>query len=130
MKKDAAELVSSALIGNDYRTVVLGEHSYVIPSPTIKRLSGAAYYISQIKINKKDSSVLDVLMAAKDFTNMSLALSYFVNGDESLRDTFNECKYEEVVRAVNVAFSMIDIQDFQIAVSLIKCAGGLIARQR
>ena len=50
MEQEGAKIVSSAILGMDFKVVVVAGKSYVIAPPTIKRLAGAGYWLSSIYI--------------------------------------------------------------------------------
>ena len=49
MEKNAAKIVSSAVLGMDFRTAVINGKVYMIYPPTIHKIAGAGYYLPALK---------------------------------------------------------------------------------
>lgn len=115
---NGAKLVSSAILGLDWKNVLVGGRVYTISPPTIKRIAGAGLWLS----------VDD--HAFKDIGNVTKALSWFIQGDESLAEELSDGTMEEVVAALEVAVSMIGTQNFSKLSTLAKSVQRLIATPR
>ena len=48
IKSQGARIVSDAIIGNDFKVVVVNGKSYIIYPPTIHKIAGAASYLSNV----------------------------------------------------------------------------------
>ena len=125
--KNAARLVSSALLGMDYKTVVVAGKAYVIIPPTIKRIAGASYHLSTIG---EGNTVRDVLKSVNSADKLSRALSWLIQGDESLSDSLSEGTLDEVLDALEAAYSLISTRDFSRLSALARNVASLAARQR
>lgn len=125
--KNAARLVSSALLGMDYKTVVVAGNAYVITPPTIKRIAGAAYHLSEMG---EGGTVRDVLKSVNSADKLSRALSWLIQGDESLSDSLSEGTLDEVLDALEAAYSLISTRDFSRLSALARNVASLAARQR
>ena len=77
-RKNAAKVVSAAIIGFDGETVVVAGRAYHIMPPTIKRLAQAAYYLSDME---EAETVRELLMSVGKPEPMCNALSCFIKGD-------------------------------------------------
>ena len=110
-------MVAAALIGADYRTVAVNGICYLIQSPTIYRLCGC---IKQLAGMKQAETVKDVIESLGDLNKYAKALSWLVKGDESLADTFSQATPKDVVNALEIGLSLIDISVFQKAAVLAK----------
>lgn len=122
-----AKIVSESIIGSDFRTVIVGGKSYTVYPPTIHKLSGAISHLSNVQ---DAESLREVLLSLGNSEAYSKALSWLINGDESLSEELSKGTYEENVNALDVAFSMIDSKVFLKAVSLAKNVSLLTAKPR
>lgn len=122
-----AKLVSEAITGMDFRTVIVGGKSYTVYPPTIHKLAGAISYLSKVQ---EADNLKDVLLSLGESEAYSKALSWLIAGDESMSDELAKGTYEENVNALDVAFSMIDSKVFLKAVSLAKNVSLLAAKPR
>ena len=120
--KNAARLVSSALLGMDYKTVVVAGKAYVITPPTIKRIAGAAYHLSEMG---EGGTVRDVLKSVNSADKLSRALSWLIQGD-----SLSEGTLDEVLDALEAAYSLISTRDFSRLSALARNVASLAARQR
>jgi hypothetical protein len=127
MKKKAAKIVNSAILGMDFRTVVVAGKAYVIKPPTIKKLAGAGYWLSDID---NGESIRDVLLSLHDASKLTKALSWFINGDESLSDELSEGTLSEIADALETAYSLLSTKDFLRLSALARNVTDLTAKQR
>lgn len=125
--KEGAKLISEAIIGLKHKVVIVGGKRYVITPPTIKRIAGASYHLSDLPDGE---NIKDVLMNINNSEKLAKALSWFINGDETLTDDLVNGTYDEVVDALSVAYSMIGIKDFTIAVSIQRNVAELTAQPK
>ena len=63
-------------------------------------------------------------------TNMSHALSWFIQGDDSLYEELLEGEYHEVKEAFDIAYSLLSVEDFSELSALAKNVASLTAKQR
>ena len=112
-----AKVISKSIIGKDFRTVIVNGKGYTIYSPTIHTLSGAISYLCDVRDGE---TLKDVLLSLADLKYHAHALSWFINGDDSLFEELSKGSYEECINGVEEAISMIDVSVFQKAVSLAK----------
>lgn len=125
----AARLVTDAIIGNDFKTIVVNNNPYTIYPPTINKMSGAISCLSVLNI-PESGTFKEMLMLCKDMGAFSKALSWVIKGDDSLSDELSQGTHEEVVDGLNVAFSLIPAKVFRTAVNLMKSASLLAARPK
>lgn len=126
-RRNAAKIVSAAIIGLDGETVVIAGRAYHILPPTIKRLAQAAYYLSDMG----DAETLrGLLMSVGNPEPLCNALSCLIRGDESLRDDLMEGTMEEVAEAMEVAYSLASVENFWKLSALARNVASLTARQR
>ena len=89
----ASKLVSSAIIGSDYKIVVVNGKSYKIFPPTIKKMAGAGQYLSDLKDGE---TIKDILGSVNDIGKLAHALSWFVDGSEKLTAEFEKASIVSV----------------------------------
>lgn len=123
----ASELVSCAVVGKDFTTVVVGNKSYVIIPPTIHKIAGCGHYLSGLDGME---TLKDVLLAMKDMKLVTKALSWLIQGDDDLCDELSSGTLEEVVDALDKGLSMISAENFCKLSVLAKNVATLTAKQR
>lgn len=126
-KRKAAKVVSAALLGLDGRTVLVGGHAYHIMPPTMKRIAQAAYYLSDME---EAESLKGLLMSIGNPEPMCKALSCFIHGDESLCEALKEGTMEEIVTALETAYSLVSVENFWRLSALARNVANLTANQR
>jgi hypothetical protein len=122
-----ARIVSDAIIGNDFKVVVVNGKSYIIYPPTIHKIAGAASYLSNVG---KIENLEDIFRSMKDTSNASHALSWFINGNDELFEELSRGTFEENVEALSIALSLISIENFTRLSALAKNVVDLAAKQR
>lgn len=123
----AAKIVNGAILGMDYKTVTVNGKVYVIYPPTIKKLAGAGYYLSNIN---DGVTLKDVISSLGDMEMAAHALSWLIQGDDSLFDEFINGTFEEIVDALETAYSLISTQSFLRLSGLAKNVVNLTAKQK
>lgn len=126
-RRNAAKIVSAAIIGLDGETVVIAGRAYHILPPTIKRLAQAAFYLSDMG---ESETLRGLLMSVGNPEPLCSALSCLIKGDESLRDDLMEGTMEEVAEAMEVAYSLASVENFWKLSALARNVASLTARQR
>lgn len=126
-RRNAAKIVSAAIIGLDGETVVIAGRAYHILPPTIKRLAQAAYYLSDMG---EAETLRGLLMSVGNPEPLCNALSCLIRGDESLRDELMEGTMDEVAEAMEVAYSLASVENFWKLSALARNVASLTARQR
>ena len=127
MKNTGADLVAAALLGSESRTILVGGQAYFLTPPTIKKIAGAGYALGDYG---EGETIGDMLQAMKDTEKAACALSWFIKGDESLKEELMKGTLEEVVNGLSVAISMMGIQDFQKLSDLSRSVRRLIANPK
>lgn len=122
-----AKVISEAVLGRDFRTVVVAGKAYTVYPPTIERLCGAISHLSEVK---EANTIKEVLLSLGEMDKLSKALSWFIEGDESLSGELSKGTLEEVVDAIDTASGMIEIKVFLRAASLAKSVSLLAAKPR
>ena len=126
-RRNAAKIVSAAIIGLDGETVVIAGRAYHILPPTIKRLAQAAYYLSDMG---EAETLRGLLMSVGNPEPLCNALSCLIRDDESLRDELMEGTMDEVAEAMEVAYSLASVENFWKLSALARNVASLTARQR
>ena len=91
---DAAKIVNAAVLEKDFETVFVNDNVYVIHPPTIHKIAGAGYYLSDLK---DGTTVMDMLRSLKDVKCASKALSWLIQGNEELSEELSKGTFDEVV---------------------------------
>ena len=124
---EGAKLISEAISGRDFVTVIVNGKSYRVDSPTIFKLSGASSYLSMFGDEK---TVADIFRSVGDSRKLACALSWMIAGNESLADELSNGTFDESVNALCESFELISIQNFMMLSSLAKNVGRMIAKPR
>ena len=127
MEKKASKIVKAAVLGKDFETVFVNGNAYVIHPPTVHRIAGAGYYLSDLK---DGVTVMDMLRSLKDVETVSRALSWLIQGDENLYEELSEGTFDEVVEALGTGLSMISAENFYKLSVLAKNVVNLTAKQK
>ena len=122
-----SKLVSEAIIGDDYKVIVVNGKSYKVDSPTIYKLAGAGKYLSGFG---EEQTLGDIFRSINDSKNLAYALSFLINGDELLADELMQGRFDELVEALGEAYSLISVQNFMMLSSLAKNVGRMIAKSK
>ena len=108
MEQNAAKIVSSAILGMDFKVVIVNGKSYIVTPPTIKKIAGAAYWLSDVKDGK---DMRELLASINNVEPLAHALSWFIQGIES-------------------AYSLLSTKNFLRLSVLAKNVASLTAKQR
>lgn len=109
MENNASKIVSSAIIGMDFKTIVVNGRSYVIMPPTIKKIAGAAYWLSAIQEAK---TLREMFLSINSSEALAHALSWFINGNDDLYEELSNGTQDEVIEGLEAAYSLISTQNF------------------
>lgn len=126
----AVELVAKAVLGMEDMQVIVGGKTYRISPPTIRTIASVGNALSSLDVDKDTESVLDVFMNLKEIGQAAEALSYLIEGNDSLTERFKDCPMTEVVGALCQGFEMIDVRNFTALLGLTKSVQSLIATPR
>ena len=124
---DAAKIVSSAIIGADFQRIIVNDKVYIISPPTIYKIAGATYWLSE---NGDGKTIKELLTSMKDSEHLARALSWFIQGDEGLTEELCQGTFEEVVEGLETAFALIGMENFIKLSVLKKSAKILIAKPK
>lgn len=127
MENNAAKIVSSSILGMDFKTVVVDGKMYIITPPTIKKLAGAGYWLSDIN---KGENIREILLSLNDAWKLANALSCFIQGDESLAKELSNGTLDELADGLEAAYSLLSTKDFFRLSALAKNVASLTAKQR
>lgn len=121
------KIVSEAITGQDYRTVVVNNKSYMVKSPTIYKIAGAGKYLSDFG---NEQTLTDIFKSINNVDCLCKALSWLIKGDESLHKELSKGTFDEIVEALVESYSLISIQNFLMLSSLARNVGGMIAKSK
>lgn len=124
--KNAAELVSKAILGTEAKTVVVKGEPYFVKPPTIRKIAGVGAVLSSME----GRTLGDVLSAMRDTEKAAEALSWMIEGNDSMKEVFMDAPFGEVVNALAECMTLIGIEDFQKLSDLSKSVLRLIANQK
>lgn len=114
---DAAKMICDAITGSDFVNVIINGKAYTITPPTIKKMAGAISCLCRVKLEDADT-LKDILLSQKDAGAYAHALSWLIQGDDSLAEELSEGSYNEVVDALCKGMDLISANPFLKAVSL------------
>ncbi len=123
----ATRLVASALLGLDAETVTIGGKAYTVHPPTIERIAGAALHLTPFA---SVGTLADAFNAMGDLAEAAEALSWFINGDGSLKAELAKGTLHEVTTALAVAVRLMDVADFSALSALARNVSRLTAKPK
>ncbi len=126
-KKDGAKMIASAIIGLDYRIVIVNDKSYIIHPPTISKIAGATYWLCDFG---EGNNLRDLLMSLSKADNLAKALSWLIQGDDQLSEELAKGSLTEVVTGIETGFSMIEATNFMKLSALQKSVKRLVAKPK
>lgn len=106
----ASKIISSAILGLDFRRIVVNGKVYTIKPPTIGVLASASYYLSDIGEGNTISDVLLTITGGAE--SAARALSCFIKGDDSLYGEFKNAEFDEIIKGLEEALSLINTESF------------------
>ena len=109
MEKNATKIVAGAIIGLDFKVVVVNGKAYAIHPPTIAKIAGAASYLSDIEGGE---TLQDILMSLTSIESATKALSWLIAGNESLSEELSQGTLEEVLSALEQGLMLISAENF------------------
>lgn len=127
MEQNATKIVSSAILGMDFKVVIVNGKSYVITPPTIKKIAGAAYWLSDIK---DGNSIRELLASINNIDFLAHALSWFIQGNDNLYEELSQGTFDEIVDGLDTAYSLLSVKNFLKLSVLAKNVANLTAKQR
>ena len=123
---DAVQMIGNAVLGIDREKVFVGGRVYVVKPPTIRTMCGAARYLGKVS---KLEGVSDLIAALSD-DSLPKALSWFIEGSETLAEELSRADVNELADALVRCLDMIDPQNFMRLSVLSRNVRNLIARQK
>lgn len=126
-KKDGAKMVASAIIGLDYKMVIVNDKSYIIEPPTIARIAGATYWLCDYG---EGTTLHDILKSLSKAEYLTKALSWLIQGNDELSDELAKGTMTEIVAGIEAGFSMIEATNFMRLSALQKSARLLVAKPK
>ena len=127
MEQNAAKIVSSAILGMDFKVVIVNGKSYIVTPPTIKKIAGAAYWLSDVKDGK---NIKELLASINNVEPLAHALSWFIQGNDSLFEELSNGTLNEVIDGLESAYSLLSTKNFLRLLVLVKNVASLTAKQR
>lgn len=126
-KKDGAMMIASAIIGLDYKTVIVNDKSYIIEPPTIAKIAGASYWLCDYG---EGTTLRDILKCLSKAENLAKALSWLIQENDELSEELAKGSLTEIVDGIEARFSMIEATNFMRLSALQKSARLLVAKPK
>ena len=126
MEQEGAKIVSSAILGMDFKVIMVNGKSYTVTPPTIKKLAGAGYWLSSIK----GDTIKEVFLSKENPEAFAHALSYMIQGDDRLFDELSNGTDTEIREALDEAYSMVSVRNFTELLDLARNVTSLIAKPK
>lgn len=123
----AAKIVSASIVGADFVNVMVNNKAYSIFPPTIHKLAGAGMYLSELG---DEQSLKDMIKSINRSDNLAHALSWLIQDDDSLFEELSQGTFDELVNAINEAYSQISVENFMKLSTLAKNVVRLIANPK
>lgn len=125
--QDGAKLVSSAIVGLDYRVIVVNDKSYIIQPPTIAKIAGATFWLTDFG---GGTTLRDILKSLAKSESLTKALSWFIQGNDELSEELSNGTIDEIINGVEAAFTLIDASNFMKLSALQRSAKLLVAKPK
>lgn len=125
---EGADLVSKSILDKESKTIIVNGKPYFLKPPTIKKIAGAGLAMSGM--DYEGNTVGDLLHAMQDTAKAAKALSWFINGDESLADELSNGTLDQIVGGIAEAVKMLGIEDFRKLSDLSRSVRRLIANPK
>lgn len=126
MLNEGAKIVTSAILGMDFKSVMVAGKLYTIAPPTMKKIAGAGHWLSGME----GDTIKDVIMSGENINAFAHALSWFIQGDDSLFDELSQGDEKEIRKALNEAYSLLSVEDFIGLSGLARNVASLIAKPK
>ena len=126
MLNEGARIVTSAILGMDFKSVTVAGKLYTIAPPTMKKIAGAGHWLSRME----GDTIKDVIMSEGNIDAFAHALSWFIQGDDSLFDELLQGDEREIRNALNEAYSLLSVEDFIGLSGLARNVANLIAKTK
>lgn len=125
--ENGAKLVAGEVLGFNSANFIVGGQVYIATPPTIAKLCGAAYFLSDMP---EARTLGDLFRGLGSLEKLCSALSWLIEGNESLSAHLAAGTLDEVVEGLERTFDLIGIANFQKLSSLTRSAQALTAKQR
>ena len=123
---DAVDIVSSAVLGVDVQTIPIGNKVYLAHPPTIRKIVGAGRFLGGFEKIDSAKSLLEALNS----DNLAHALSWLLEGNDSLAEEFKDADVNELALGTVTCLDMLTPQNFMTLSVLARNVRKLIARQK
>lgn len=127
LEQDGARMIASAIIGMDYRNVIVNDKTYIVEPPTIAKIAGATFFLCEVG---EFENIHDALCSLSKSENLCKALSWFIQGNDALSEELAQGKMSEIVDGLLAAFSMIEAENFTKLSTLLRSAKTLVAKPK
>lgn len=122
-----SKVVSASIIGADFVNVTVNGKCYTVFPPTVHKLAGAGLHLSDLG---DEQTIRDVVNSVNDSGKLAHAFSWLVQGDDGLFEELSHGTFDELVDAINEAYSLISVDSFTKLSALARNVSRLIAKQK
>lgn len=123
-----ASLVADAVLGEDFKVVVLGGKAYKVSPPTIATICKGIHYLSLI--DKTTSGKEDLEKVRNDLENILKGLSVFVLGSADMYKEIDGATLHELREALETVVKFISAEDFFVCAALAESVARMAATPR
>lgn len=123
-----ARLVADAVLGEDFKVVVLGGKAYKVSPPTIATICKGIQYLSLI--DKTTSGKEDLEKVRNDLENILKGLSVFVFGSADIYKEIDGATLHELREALETVVKFISAEDFFVCAALAESVARMAATPR
>lgn len=125
-ENNGAKLVTSAMLGLDGESAIVGGKYYYIKPPSIKKIVGCAHYLMGFG---KEESIGDYIRKLNKLEDTCKSASFIIMGDESLTEELQNGTLDELINVIELGIGLIGTKNFIKLSVLSRNVSGLIARQ-
>ncbi len=120
-----ASLVADAVLGEDFKVVVLGGKAYKVSPPTIATICKGIQYLSLI--DKTTSGKEDLEKVRNELENILKGLSVFVLGSADRYEEIEGATLHELREALETVVKFISAEDFFVCAALAESVARMAA---
>ena len=124
----AAKAVADAVLGEDFRVIILGGKAYPVNPPTIATICKAIQYLSQV--DKTDTGKENLEKVKDDMVNMLKGVSVFLFDVPDRYEEIAGASVKELRDALETIIKLISAEDFFVCAALAESVARMAAKPR
>lgn len=121
----AANMVANAILGDDFKVIVLGSKAYTINPPTIAVICKSIRFLSCIDRTKTGREELN--KAKEDLENLLKGLAVFIFDDPDKYTEIQDATMKELREALETVINLISAEDFFVCAALAESVARMAA---